>query len=196
MSRKTSPSEFAGGVDRRRIARYSCRGLAQIRCLPRDGALLTGRLRDLGLGGCCIENVETTAGFEVGTRTEIVIDVDSWIFRAMALVRALRDRSGISVEFVRMSHGGLSRLAELIADLERPRLAQYLRRPAPPTVWDLPDTGLERANSVDLLAATKKSDAIVGTVLPAHPTDEDVAAIRRRWLRRLHPGTTSVDIFI
>ena len=146
MNQETSTGKFAGGADRRRIARYSCRGLAQIKCLPLDGATLTGRLRDVGLGGCCIENVETTSGFELGTRTEIVIEVDSWIFRAMALVRALRDRSGISLEFVRMSHGGFSRLAEFIADLERPRLAQYARRPLQPTVWNLPTAGLERTN--------------------------------------------------
>jgi PilZ domain len=199
MNQETSTGKFAGGADRRRIARYSCRGLAQIKCLPLDGATLTGRLRDVGLGGCCIENVETTSGFELGTRTEIVIEVDSWIFRAMALVRALRDRSGISLEFVRMSHGGFSRLAEFIADLERPRLAQYARRPPQPTVWNLPTAGLERTNLANLPADTavsSKGVAIVGTVMPPQPTDEDVAAIRRRWLRRSHPGTTSVDIFI
>jgi hypothetical protein len=199
MNHETSTGKFAGGADRRRIARYSCRGLAQIKCLPLDGAMLTGRLRDVGLGGCCVENVETTSGFELGTRTEIVIEVDSWIFRAMALVRALRDRSGISLEFVRMSHGGFSRLAEFIADLERPRLAQYARRPPQPTVWNLPTAGLERTNLANLPADTavsRKGVAIVGTVMPPQPTDEDVAAIRRRWLRRSHPGTTSVDIFI
>jgi hypothetical protein len=199
MNQETSTGKFAGGADRRRIARYSCRGLAQIKCLPLDGAMLTGRLRDVGLGGCCVENVETTSGFELGTRTEIVIEVDSWIFRAMALVRALRDRSGISLEFVRMSHGGFSRLAEFIADLERPRLAQYARRPPQPTVWNLPTAGLERTNLANLPADTavsRKGVAIVGTVMAPQPTDEDVAAIRRRWLRRSHPGTTSVDIFI
>jgi PilZ domain len=195
MSRETSP----GGTDRRRIARYSCRGLAQIKCLPLDGALLTGRLRDLGLGGCCIENVETTSGFELGTRTEIVIEVDSWIFRAMALVRALRDRSGISLEFVRMSHGGFSRLAELIADLERPRLAQSARRSPQPAVWNSSHPGLERTNLADLRASAlspNQDAAIMGTVMPPQPTEEDIAAIRRRWLQRLHPGTNSVDIFI
>jgi hypothetical protein len=199
MNRQTSPTEFAGNIDRRRIPRYSCRGLAQITCLHLDGAQLKGRLRDLGLGGCCIENVETTPPFDLGTKTEILIEVNSWFFRAMAQVKALRERSGISVEFVRMSTGGRSMLTDLIADLERPRPGQYARRPAQPNVWKRLEAGLERTNPTGLREVTSVSNrgiAIVGTVMPQQPTEEAMAAIRRSWLRRLHPGTTSVDIFI
>ncbi len=39
----------------------------------------------------------------------------------MAHVRAVRGQSAISVEFMRLSAGGYSTLAELIADLKRPR---------------------------------------------------------------------------
>ena len=199
MSRQTSPTEFAGTIDRRRIARYSCRGHAQITCLPLDGALLKGRLRDLGLGGCCIENVETTSPFDLGTRTEILIEVDSWIFRAMALVRALRDRSGISVEFAHLSAGGQNRLAGIIADLERPRPGQYARRLPQPAVWNRLETALERRNPAELGKATLASNrgvAIVGTIVPPETTEETMSAIRHAWYRRLHPGATSLDIFV
>jgi c-di-GMP-binding flagellar brake protein YcgR len=117
--------EFAGGqtdprkTDRRRVARYSCSGHAQITCLPLNGVLLRGRLRDLGLGGCRIESIETTSSFDLGARTEILVRVNSWFFRAMAHVRAVRGQAAISVEFMRMSAGGYSMLAELIADTER-----------------------------------------------------------------------------
>ncbi len=199
MSRETTPTNFAGSLDRRRIARYSCRGLAQITCLPAVGSLFKGRLRDLGLGGCCVENVETTTPFDLGAKTEILIEVDSWIFRAMAMVKALRDRSGISMEFVRLSAGGYNRLADLIADLERPRPAQHARRSPQPTVWNRLETGLERTNSAGLPVITPVSNqsmAIVGTVMPLQPREEAMSAVRRRWLQRLHPGATSVDVFM
>jgi hypothetical protein len=199
MSPETTPADFAGSLDRRRIARYSCRGLAQITCLPSVGSLFKGRLRDLGLGGCCVENVETTSPFDLGAKTEILIEVDSWIFRAMATVKALRDRSAMSMEFVRMSAGGYNRLADLIADLQRPRPAQFARRPPEPTVWNKLEASLERANPATLREVTPVSTdsiAIVGTVMPPQPTEEAMADIRRRWLQRLHPGATSVDVFI
>jgi hypothetical protein len=199
MRGKTSPREFAGSLDRRRIARYCCRGLAQIKCLPLDGALLTGRLRDLGLGGCCIENVETTSPFDLGSRTEILIEVDSWKFRAMALVRSLRDRSGISVEFVQMSAGGQNRLADLIADLERPRPSPYARRLPQPVVRNRLESGLERTEPAELGKATLVSNqgiAIVGTILPPETTEETMSANRQAWFRRLHPGAPSLDIFV
>ena len=199
MNRQTSPTEFAGSIDRRRIPRYSCRGLAQITCLHLDGAQLKGRLRDLGLGGCCIENVETTPPFDLGTKTEILIEVNSWFFRAMAQVKALRERSGISVEFVRMSSGGRNRLADLVADLERPRPGQYARRPPQPAVCNRHQSGLKRTNPAELGKATSVANqgiAIVGTIVPPETTEETMSAIRQAWYRRLHPGATSLDIFV
>ena len=110
------------GRDRRRIPRYICSGAAQIRCLPMVGARLQGRLRDLGLGGCWIEGIETASPFNLGAQAELLVEVNSWFFRALGHVRALRERSGISVEFARLSAGGSSMLADVIAELERPRI--------------------------------------------------------------------------
>jgi hypothetical protein len=70
---QTDPSQIdPRKTDRRRVARYSYSDQAQIACLPLNGALLRGSLRDLGLGGCRIESVETTAPFDLGARTEIL----------------------------------------------------------------------------------------------------------------------------
>jgi hypothetical protein len=103
---QTDPSQIdPRKTDRRRRARYSCSGQAQIACLPLNGTLLRGSLRDLGLGGCRIESFETTAPFDLRARTEILVKVNSWFFRAMAHVRAVRGQPAISVEFMCTSAG-------------------------------------------------------------------------------------------
>jgi hypothetical protein len=174
-------------TDRRRVARYSCSGHAQITCLPLNGAALRGSLRDLGLGGCRIESIETTSPFDLGARTEILVKVNSWFFRAMAHVRAIRGQSAISVEFMRMSAGGYSMLAELISDLERPRHGvirnEHLFAAAPP---------LPTHNSGSEL---NQSTAIVGTIVPAESANGALAASRQAWFRHRYPGATSVDFF-
>jgi hypothetical protein len=172
-------------TDRRRVARYTCSGHAQITCLPLNGALLRGRLRDLGLGGCRIESIETTSPFDLGARTEILVKVNSWFFRAMAHVRAVRGQSAISVEFMRMSAGGYSMLAELIADLERPRHGVIRNRHLFPAAPPLLTPGLELNHSA----------AIVGTIVPAESADLALAASRQAWFRDRYPGATSVDLF-
>jgi hypothetical protein len=187
----TARGLLAGVSDRRRIPRYSCSGLAQIACLPLRGTLLRGRVRDLGLGGCCIECIETVFPFDLGAQTEILVEVNSWFFRAMGHVRAVRERSGISMEFLRMSTGGYSMLADLIADLERPRtgvtrqerLVEHSRQ-------------LLRGTS-SLGSVPDRSVAIVGTIVPPESVEETAAAANRHaWARALHPGATSVDIFV
>lgn len=181
---------LAGGGDRRRAPRYSCSGQAQIACLPLSGAPLRGRVRDLSLGGCCIECIETVFPFDLGDQTEILVKVNSWFFRAMGHVRALRERSGISLEFLRLSAGGYSRLAELIADLERPRtgVAQQERL-------------VERSRQLlrgtsGVKPARDRGVAVVGTIVPAEAAEEAVAANRCAWERALRPGATSLDIFV
>jgi len=192
MTPETTQHELlAGGIDRRRIPRYLCSGQAQIRCLPLNGALLRGTVRDLGLGGCCIECIETVSPFDLGARTEILVEVNSWFFRAMGHVRAVHGRSGISMEFMRISAGGYSMLADLIADLERPRnvatrqerLLEHSRR-------------LLRSKS-GLGSVLHDSIAIVGTIMPAQSAEEaSPAANRHAWVWDLYPGATSVDIFV
>jgi hypothetical protein len=192
MSQKTTQHELlAGNSDRRRMPRYSCSGQAQITCLPLNGALLGGKLRDLGLGGCGIECIETTSPFDLGARTEILVEVNSWSFRAMAHVRAVRGQSGISVEFMRMSAGGYSMLTDLIAELERP-----------PTVVARQGRPLEHASRFvrsksGLGPALSDCIAIVGTIVPSQPVEETSPdANCHAWVPRLHSVATSVDIFV
>jgi hypothetical protein len=182
---------LAGSSDRRRIPRYLCSGEAQITCLPLDGALVRGTVRDLGLGGCCIEGIEAGSPFDLGARTEILVEVNSWVFRAMGHVRALRSRSGISVEFLRMSAGGYSMLTDLIADLERPR-AVVTRQKRP----------LERS---DRLLPSKSgqgsvlngSTTTVGQIIPVESVEETSSASNHHaWVRDLYTGASSVDIFV
>ena len=189
MAQETAQYEWLGeGSDRRRIPRYSCSGEAQIACLPLDGALVRGTVRDLGLGGCCIEGIETPSPFDLGTQTEILMEVNSWFFRAMGHIRALRSRSGISVEFTRMSAGGYSRLADLIADLERPRMGVIQRRLA---------LDASRRLVPGRSGLVLKGDiASVGTVVPPQPAGE-LSPGENGQDRVLHFQllTASVDIF-
>jgi hypothetical protein len=195
MPPQTTPRAwFAAGSERRRMPRYSCSGLAQISCLPLYGSFRSGKVRDLGLGGCCIECIKTVPLPDLGARAEILVEVNSWFFRAMTHVRALRGDSGISMEFIRMSAGGSSMLADMIADLERSRtvrtrqerLVEHSRQ-------------LQQGNSdlgVSLRSARHDSPAIIGTIMPAHSAEEtSPAAIRHAWLRDLHPAATFLDIF-
>jgi hypothetical protein len=184
----TAQDVFARGIDRRRIPRYSCVGRAQIASLPLRGSLLTGTLRDLGLGGCCVEHITTASPFDLETRTEILVKVNSWSFRAMAQVKSLRSHSGISVEFLRLSAGGYNMLADLIADLVRMRtVTSHVERfPEHSRKLSLSNTGRSLNRT--------KSAAIVGTVVSAESAEEMLTASRHAWLRDSYPGAISLDI--
>jgi hypothetical protein len=106
------------GANRRRSPRFGCSGLANIVCLPSDGALLRGTIRNLSLGGCFIE---TGLLLPCGAQREILARVEASSFRALAQVRGVLGRSGICVEFVRLSAGGEDMLAELIRHLAKVR---------------------------------------------------------------------------
>jgi hypothetical protein len=121
------------GVNRRRSPRFGCSGLANIVCLPSDGALLRGTIRNLSLGGCFIE---TGLLLPCGAQTEILARVEASSFRALAQVRAVLGHSGICVEFVRLSAGGEDMLVELVRHLAKVRAittamgsARLLERP-------------------------------------------------------------------
>jgi len=183
----TAQDVFARGIDRRRIPRYSCVGQAQIASLPLRGSLLTGTLRDLGLGGCCVEHITTASPFDLETRTEILVKVNSWSFRAMAQVKSLRSHSGISVEFLRLSAGGHNMLADLIADLVRMRtVTSHVER--------FPESRKPSLSNTGRSLNRTKSAAIVGTVVSAESAEEMLTASRHAWLRDSYPGAISLDI--
>ena len=102
--------------DRRRNPRFSCGGRAVIHCLPFDGASISAALRDLSLGGICLDVAEPVA---VGARAEIVVSVNAASFRAAALVKGQRANSGTCLQFLQMSTRGQDILAELLETLAR-----------------------------------------------------------------------------
>ena len=105
-----------GDDDRPRNPRFSCGGVAKISLLPSNGIFLSGKIRDLSLGGCC---VDTPVPIECGARAEIVVHVNSASFRAVGEVRGIRSNSEAGIEFVYLSKGGKDLLADLVAELAK-----------------------------------------------------------------------------
>jgi hypothetical protein len=102
--------------DRRRTARFSCGGQAQVSPLPSNGLFMPGMIRDLSLHGCWVEIPQP---IDCGARAEILVRVNAASFRAVGEVRAVRGRSGAGLEFVQLSLGGKDLLGDLIAQLAR-----------------------------------------------------------------------------
>ena len=110
-------AEKTNGDDvRPRNPRFSCGGLAKISVLPSNGIFLSAKIRNLSLGGCC---VDTPVPIECGARAEIVVHVNSASFRAVGEVRGNRGNSEAGIEFVYLSKGGKDLLADLVAELAR-----------------------------------------------------------------------------
>ena len=105
-----------GDGDRPRNPRFICGGLAKISLLPSNGLFLSAKIRNLSLGGCC---VDTPVPIECGARAEIVVRVNSASFRAVGEVRGTRANSEAGIEFVYLSRGGRDLLADLVAELAR-----------------------------------------------------------------------------
>ena len=75
---------------------------------------MPGRVFDLSLGGCCIESDQT---LPEGGKAEILLRVGASSFRALGQVREIRDSAKICMEFLHLSSGGQSKLAELVQQL-------------------------------------------------------------------------------
>jgi hypothetical protein len=110
------PSRTTAEADRRRSPRFACGGHVHINCLPSDGIILPGQVRDLSLGGC---HIDTLLPIACGARAEIVVRVNAASFRALGEVKAVRGTSGAGLEFVQLSTGGKDMLSDLITDLAR-----------------------------------------------------------------------------
>lgn len=110
------------GDERRRSPRFSCGGCATIYRVPFDGISISATLRNLSVGGICLDLAKPV---DPGTRTEVVLRVNASSFRAAALVKAQKDLSSTSLEFVQISAGGKDVLEDL---LERLAKLQALNR--------------------------------------------------------------------
>jgi len=117
----------AGDEDRRHSPRFTCSGEAKIVCLPSSGLFVSAKIRDLSLGGCC---VEAPFALECGMRTEMVVRINSASFRAVSQVRAIHDHAKLGMEFVQLSARGKESLAEVLEGLARLQaLLNQLRSP-------------------------------------------------------------------
>jgi hypothetical protein len=99
------PKRTEAEEERRRTPRFNCGGHAKISFLPSDGIFLPGKIRDLSLGGCCLD---TNLPIEFGSRAEVLVRVNAASFRAVGIVKALRSDSVAGIEFVRLSTGGIA----------------------------------------------------------------------------------------
>ena len=121
--------------------------------------LFRGRLRNLGLGGCY---VETGSPFAVGTRTEVLLQANALCFRAMAEVKAVREKYGIGLEFLRLSTRGYRSLAEVLVELEhRNSLLATSGRDDDAILCEF----RSRLRSADTAQAHNKKLAATGTVI-------------------------------
>ena len=121
-------AELEKGDERRRNPRFICGGEAKINPLPSDGALVSGKLRNLSMGGIC---VETDHPIDLGTRTEILLNVDAVSFRTLALVRSISNRFRTNMEFVQMSAGSRDILADVLEHMSRVQKIMRKIRSAP-----------------------------------------------------------------
>lgn len=155
--------------------------------LPWEGALLWGRLCNLGLGGCYLE---TASPLERGTLAEIVLCVNAWSMRAIAQVRVVREHSGIGVEFVRMSAGAYRTLAELMEELERFRAVVRAPRAAGR------DNDVQRAVKSVCPSTPCRSIPLVGVVVRGLPGEATAALQRRLRSWDLLRMDSPLDIFV
>jgi hypothetical protein len=102
--------------DRRKAPRFTCGGRVLIRCLPSNGEMVPGRLRNLGPGGL---RVDTSLPIDPGERTEVLVYANAVSFRAVGMVRAVIPGAGARMEFVQMSSGSKHLLNELLTQLAR-----------------------------------------------------------------------------
>ena len=187
MPESAQPESLTTTGERRRGPRYGCRRPAQIMSLPWEGALLWGRLCNLGLGGCYLE---TASPLERGTRAEIVLCVKAWSMRAIAQVRAVREHSGIGVEFVRMSAGAYRTMAELMEELERFRAVVRAPRAAGR------DNDVQRAVKSVCPSTPCRSIPLVGVVVRGLPGEATAALQRRLRSWDLLRMDSPLDIFV
>lgn len=121
--------------DRRRSPRFNCGGRARIVCLPSEGAIVSGNLRNLSLGGIC---VDTTRPVDLGERIEVLVCVNAASFRTLGLVKATLQGRRACMEFTRMSAGSRGLLDDLVSQLARhQKVMAALRSERPEPASDL-----------------------------------------------------------
>jgi PilZ domain len=102
----------ARSAERRHSPRFACAGRVRMVSLPMEGVCRSAKLRDLSLGGCCLE---IPCPLPCGTRAELVIHVNALNFRVLSLVKVLRGRA-VGMQFLQLTEAGNRALKEVLAD--------------------------------------------------------------------------------
>src|ERR1700681_2540908 len=92
-----------GNDERRRNARYNCVGVAEIlRIQKATGEFVTGKIRNLSLGGC---SIETKSPLERGSQLAVMFQVNTLRMRVVAEIRSVNmgGRYSARLEFVGMT---------------------------------------------------------------------------------------------
>jgi PilZ domain len=185
------PERTNADDDRRRSPRFSCGGHASVSRLPSNGIFLTGNIRDLSLGGCC---VDTTLPIDCGVRAEIVVRVNAASFRAVGEVRAIRGRSGACIEFVQLSTGGKDMLANLVTELARLQAVMDKLR----STREIDPESFRRQLEDRRLRAAMLSKRLpfLGTILHAESLEpEQAASAGKDVIVKAQPLVIPVDLF-
>ena len=191
MPERTAADKDRADNDRRRSTRFSCGGHAKISRLPSNGIFFPGKIRDLSLGGCC---VDTTLPIEYGVRAEIIVRVNAASFRAVGEVKAIRGNSRAGMEFVHLSAVGKDMLADLVAELARLQaVTDNLRsgREIDPESFrrQLEDRRFQAA-------MLSKRFPFLGTILHAESSEPDqVASAGKDLIVEAQPLVIPVDLF-
>ena len=186
------PERTDADEDRRRSPRFSCGGHAKITRLPSSGIFLPGTIRDLSLGGCC---VDTTLPIDFGVRTEIVVRVNAASFRAVSEVKAMRGGSTACMEFVQLSAGGKDLLEDLVTELARLQSVVNKLRSAR---REMDTESFRRQLEAGKLQAVRFGERFpfLGTILSAEISEQDQAAsIGKDRIVEAHPLVIPVDLF-
>lgn len=102
--------------ERRKSPRFSVGGCATVYCLPVQGKPIPALVRNLSAGGVCLD---LRHALELVSRTELLVSVNSEIFRVGASVRGQGEGSNASLQFVQISQGANAVLRDLIDRLTR-----------------------------------------------------------------------------
>lgn len=105
----------ADNPNRRRHARYSCKGRAEV-CVPHGGLLFRGKILDLSFSGCFIET--TALNLERGTPVEIYFVARQLQFRIAGRIAVLYPRKGAGIAFDPLGPRHTREITELITELK------------------------------------------------------------------------------
>lgn len=178
------------GQDRRRSPRFDCRGEARIISLPTDGPFILGKLRNLSLGGIC---VDINQPIHPGTRTEMVVCVNAASFRTVGLVKNLIEPSRVCVEFLQMSAGSKILLADLAGQLQRlhavmAKLRAERAETEAQLSRELGEAGMRAAQFARCMPAISRLTAAETPALDGEPSDEENIV-------KLIPVKIRIDLF-